>query len=421
MSFLSSKSDQVRVILHNFSYLTGIQIITLLLPFMYYPYLIRTIGVEVYGSIVTAQVIISIISVVIDFGFNISATKNVSVARDDKNKLSEIVTAILSIKIVLLLISGLILYFMVLYFDFLNQIKEMLFVLFFVLVSDVLFVQWYFQGKEEMHIAALINLISKVVLLALIFILIDDNSDEILFPILLSISSIVSSVLSMLVVFYKDKIYLKHLPISKIKTYFIDAMPFFFSRLSSMAVLKVNSLLVGLFVGASALAYYDLADKLVGLMLMPIYMLNQAVYPNVARSGNIGLVKKIIFYLVPLSICIYVISLFVSKDLIVLFAGEEMEPAYNIFMIMSLLLPINALSVFIGNTVLIVKGKSNLFNLSIIISMFIYMVMAVTSYIFELSNLDTLTWLIVLNALFICLIRLYFIGIKKFNLRDCIL
>ena len=73
------KSPNAKQLLANFSYLSIIEIIGLLLPLVSYPYLIRTVGANNYGIVVFAQAIVAYIIIIVNFGFNVSATRRVVV------------------------------------------------------------------------------------------------------------------------------------------------------------------------------------------------------------------------------------------------------------------------------------------------------------------------------------------------------
>ena len=64
-----------KMLLANFTYLSIIEIIGLLLPLITFPYLIRTIGAQKYGIIVFAQTIVAYLVMIVNFGFNVSATR----------------------------------------------------------------------------------------------------------------------------------------------------------------------------------------------------------------------------------------------------------------------------------------------------------------------------------------------------------
>ena len=85
----------------NFSYITLLEVFLLLAPLITYPYLVRVLGIDNYGLIITAQVLASYASKIIDFGSNRVCAKHVSINRASKAKLSEIVSSVLVVRTVL--------------------------------------------------------------------------------------------------------------------------------------------------------------------------------------------------------------------------------------------------------------------------------------------------------------------------------
>ena len=90
-----------KLLIKNFSYLSAFQIFNIFIPLATYPYLIRILGSETYGLIIFALSIVTYFSMIINFGFNISATKDVAENKNNNNKLNEIVSSVFIIKIFL--------------------------------------------------------------------------------------------------------------------------------------------------------------------------------------------------------------------------------------------------------------------------------------------------------------------------------
>ena len=87
ISNLQGKAGRNKTLIQNFSYLSALRIFNMILPLITYPYLIRVLGKEIYGLVVFAQAIVNYLVMLVSFGFNISATKEVSVYRNDEKKL----------------------------------------------------------------------------------------------------------------------------------------------------------------------------------------------------------------------------------------------------------------------------------------------------------------------------------------------
>ena len=137
-------------IIENFSYLTLIQVFNLVLPLIIYPYLIKVLGKEVYGTIIFTQTVATYFTIFINFGFNIFGAKEIAINKENIKKINEIFSSILTIKSIFWIISILILIISL----FLLQIEtdEILLYIFsfLICIHEVLFPQWFFQGIEKM-------------------------------------------------------------------------------------------------------------------------------------------------------------------------------------------------------------------------------------------------------------------------------
>ena len=178
--------------LGNFLSLATLQGLNYILPLLTLPYLVRVLGAEKFGLIAFATAVVGYFIVLTDYGFNFSATREVANYRDDKNKLVEIFSSVMIIKVSLLLISFIILLFLIFFFEKIGN-DALLYVLTFgSVVGQVLFPVWFFQGVERMKYITIINIISKTIFTVAIFLLVKQTSDYLLVPLLTSVGIIVA-------------------------------------------------------------------------------------------------------------------------------------------------------------------------------------------------------------------------------------
>lgn len=397
-----------KTIIKNFSYLSFIQLVTLLLPFIYYPFLIREYGSENYGLIIYIQSIIILLSVFIDFGFNLYGPKLISENRENVSELSKIYSTIIYVKLALTCILFFVYVAIISLGSITSDHLSLSLLLFLVVCNDVFFSQWFFQGIEEIRFAAIINLITRIIMIIMIFIGIEFNFGLLSYPIALVTSAIMNGFLS----YYTIK---KRFKINFVKIKFVhminmvkEAYYFFMSRIVNIIILKVNSILIGNLFGVSYVSYYDLAEKLVNILQMPLNILNQVVYPRVSISKDYQLVINIIKYAVLCSIIIYIISYFSGCYFIIIFAGNDMINAYSIFVVLLIMLPINAINFFLGNCILIVSDHLKEFNKSILYSSIFYFMFLGGYYMFSKLTINILVNLIVFHCFIVCAFRIYY-------------
>jgi PST family polysaccharide transporter len=188
---LSLSQDNKRL-LTNFVSLFSLQATNFILPLIIFPYLIRVLGIEKFGLVSLAQASITYLMVFTDYGFNLSATRDTAIHKNDKKKLKSIMDAVFTTKfilsfigfMVLIVVTGLIPAF---------RDEWWLFVLSFTMVIGyVLQPVWFFQGMEQMTYIAYLNLFTKLLFTGMVFIFIRSPSDYIYANLFLGIGNIVS-------------------------------------------------------------------------------------------------------------------------------------------------------------------------------------------------------------------------------------
>lgn len=403
-----SQFKKHEVLISNFSYLSVLQLFQLLLPLITYPYLIRVLGKENYGVVVVSNAIISYLSVFINFGFEISETKQISVDRDNANKVSEIISTVFTIKIVFTFLAILGLLILLVVIPELNKHKSLYMASIAILLDVAVNPRFYFQGTEKMKFITYLTISSKLIFLILTFVVIKTPAHYILVPLLTGAGALLSSIVGVIIIFKEQGIHFVLPTIHKIKRMIQNSVPFFTSRLSVLAISKTNVILIGVFAGYAEVSYYDLAEKLVNVMKMPFNTLNQALFPNVSKTKNINLVKKTLRYLILIYILGYISLYIFGESLINLFGGSELLPARFVLYVLGLTAVTELLSVFLGAPILLVMGYKKEYNSSIIWGSLFYAILVLVLYLNSYIGLYTIATVAVAVSSFILIYRIVY-------------
>ena len=403
-----------KIILSNFTYLGILQFVRVIIPLLVLPYLIRVLGLELYGMVIFAQTIVFFFLMVINFGFELSATKQISINRSNLEKVSEIVSSVITIKIILLIIISIIYCLLIIFIPKLNN-YFLLFVFSFLFCFQEIFIPiWFFQGIEKMKYITIIDVISRIIYLSLTFIFINNSNDYLLVPIFRFIGIAFAGIISSYIIFVKGKIRFIFVTKNKLYYYFRDSLPFFYSKFSSVINDRTNILLLGFTISMTSVAYYDFVYKIVGAINSLFGLLVRAFYPHIARTKNLLKIKKIFYFNVTLSTLSYLILCLFSKKIILIIVGNDMLPAQPLFYSLGLVIPLVAIGWSLGDLNLATFGFNKIYSLSSIYSTALYLTILGGLYLLNVINLYSLVFALLFRLVFLDIYRYYYC--KKLNL-----
>ena len=105
-------------------YLIMLQGINQLLPIIVMPYLMVKLGAEGYGYVGFSLSVVQYLIIIVDFGFNLSATKRIAVVAGDRTALSRVFWNVVAAKLLLMLLTTLALFVLVVFDGFYYHFRE---------------------------------------------------------------------------------------------------------------------------------------------------------------------------------------------------------------------------------------------------------------------------------------------------------
>jgi len=375
----------------------SIEFINILFPLITYPYLIRVLGVEIYGSLIFFQAVVGYIVIVVNYGFNVTAIRDTAKLGEDINRLSEMLSSVLIVK-TLIFIACAPLYVLAVYkVPVLYANKELAFFTLYLCLQEVLVPIWFFQGIQKYGILIKITLLSKLMFVVLIFLFVTEPDDGLLY---MQINFFLALVMGLFTLWSlrNDGLYLCWVGQRKIAYLLKDGVSFFLSRAASVFGEKTISILIGQMIGMSELAYFDFATKLANLGKLPASVFNRVLFPKVSAHYDSALVLEAIKLVVYCSLMIMLLLIGFAEEITWLLAGEKMKEAYWGIVILSFTIPLNSVSYQLGNCVLVLNNKERYFNFSTVYFVTINLTGLVCLWFFDLFSLINVCLVLVLSS-----------------------
>ncbi len=397
-----------RNILNSTFYLGIIEFVKLLLPFVALPYIISTVGSDKYGLIVFVQSIVAYFSILIGFGFDISAVRSVAIYRDNKKELGRIVFSVLGVKLILLLISLALLTIIVFSFGFFRVNAILFYFVFLSCISDLLFPVWFFQGIEKMKIITLVQFSSMLFYVVTIFLFVNTESDYIYVPLLQSCGLVLSGLLGFFLLIWKEKLPFSVPTRVELVDTFKDSLPFFASRFSVVINANIAKTLSGLFLGYHETAVFDLAQKISNAAMLPLYVINRAIFPHNANKQDRRFATKALFAVSMITIVVAVADFIFSPFAVHFFGGDQLMDSVFITRILCLWVLISGVSIYEGSSVLVAFGHVKPFNYSVLLSSIALLLLYGLFYLTNNFTLISFAFALIFSESFIAIYRLYF-------------
>ena len=393
-----------KLLLKNFSNLSFLQLFSIILPLLTYPYLIRVLGKDIFGLVVFAQSFMQYFIMFINYGFNISTTQTIALNKDDVKLKSEIISSTLILKGMLFGISILIILFLIFIIPALKN-HYLLFICSITLcIQEVLFPTWYFLGMEEMKYITRINILSRSIFTVLIFVLVKDSSDFLLVPLINAIGGFVAGTYSLYILFYKKKYKFSISPFASLIHMLKNSTYYFLSNMSSIIYSNTGNIILGFNSDMGQVAFYDLGQKVLGLFKTFISIIEQTIFPNLTKTKNLFFFRKIFKITILTVVVLIIIPMFFSDNIITIIGGVEMLLAKDSFRIILLsAIPI-VVSTFYGHILLLVWNKKESFLKLKVFSLISYLTLLFFTNTFYELNALSLSILFFINELFISLV-----------------
>jgi PST family polysaccharide transporter len=260
-----------------------LQIVNYLFQFLTMPYLSRVLNPEHFGLVLFSLAFTNYFTIFCDYGFNLTATKQVAINAHDPQQLSRLVSEVTTVKLCLLLVS---LVVNLLIIASSEQFRHywFLYVLNFAVIANSIFCPAYlFQGLQKMGFLTIIQFGNRLSAALLIFVVIHSDQDYYWWSIITATSALLSAGLAQFFLIKIIKISYIRPSLAALKQQLVNGWHVFLSTIAVSIYANSNSVILGLMTNTIMVAYYVAAEKISNALNNLLLPLTQALFPHFAQ------------------------------------------------------------------------------------------------------------------------------------------
>ncbi|WP_084466371.1 oligosaccharide flippase family protein [Kaistella palustris] len=392
----------------NFFSLSVMYGLDMLLPLVTIPYLIRHIGLDKVGLLNFAAATIAYFGIIVNYGFNLTATKEVAVNSDNPKELARIFNSVTTSKIVLILISAVILCILLLAVPKFRAYYSLYLVIFAGVCFQNLLPVWFFQGMQNLKGITIQNSIIKLFFTLLIFLLVKKEADYWIVPILTGLGFLFAFLFSYLHAYRTYRLRYVISSLQAVKQQLRSGLYVFLSQVKISFFSSFNIIVLGFIAGNTAVAYFSSADKVIralAIIQVPVVASLYPYFSNLLKNNKLAAYRNVnriallgsILY-VPVIVLIFIFS----HDVVYFIFGSGMESAEKIVRILSLLPLFIFLNNLSGTQMLLNMGKDKVF-FNVLLSTAVLNVLLVVPLTYKYSFYGTAVSVFI-SELYLCVV-----------------
>lgn len=333
----------------NALFLYGVQLATYLFPLLTVPYLTRVLGPTAWGLVAFALAFGAYIDLLVEYGFIFSATREVSLHRDYRDRLADLLAGVLGAKALLALFAVIVSFLVQPWVPLLREYPALFYAGVFLALAQSFNMMWYYQGLERMRTVASLDILARALATAGIFVLVRTPEDGWKVLVIQGLASSLSVAIASGLA-YREVPF--HFPTLSLvwKALRMGWNVFIFGNAASLYTIG-NTFFLGLLAPPQFVGYYAGAEKIVNALFYGLLEpVNESLYPRLstlfsraqteaARLARIGIALMSIIGVV-MGILIFLLAPLLVRILL----GEEFGPAVPVLRVLALVLPFGAVS-----------------------------------------------------------------------------
>lgn len=354
--------------------LYAIQGLNYLFPLLLLPVLVRAVGQAGFGTLNLALALGGYVQVVGDFGFSLTGTRQMALAKDDPARRDAVIMEITWAKVAILLAIGAPISVIPWIVPSWRPDAFLFLLAIAASAGNSLFPGWLFQGMQRMVPSALISVAAKAANLLLVLLLVkspDDLSTALWINLALAWAQTIAAYA---LAAWSWKIRCQFVSIRSMISQYRDSASVFLSQIGVLFYSNTNILVLGLYCDRAEVGAFSLAEKIIRAASFLTAPICSAIYPRVCKlleddvDGAVLFLRRIILGGGAFFAVVAVLLVWQSSLLLHLLSPTPPAQSYLVMAILAIL----PLSIFTdnlyGTQILLGSGRNAVFAKAILAS-----------------------------------------------------
>ncbi|WBL42587.1 oligosaccharide flippase family protein [Algoriphagus halophytocola] len=407
--------------LQNFLFLAIIQSSNVLISIISMPLLIQNIGVDQFGLVSLSLSVIILLNIMVGFGYNLSAPREVAIHQQDKEALSHLLSNVFSGKFLLASFSALLILIGAFGFNLFKEYQMILVFSSMLLFSEATLPLWFFQGMEKMKLVSIANVFSKLLYLMGIVLFIHSPEQSRWVNFMMGFFGLGINLVLLFYIHSSLQIKFYRPQFSAIWASLRENVLFFFSNLTGYISVNGGLIIFSFFAGAETLGMYSLAERVVMVLRLFPALIVQAIYPNASKLYSqdelsfYRFLKSVYFKVLGIGAMIALATYFSAPWIIKTLSKSDLPDSVTYLQFLSPLLFLSCLNIPNITMMLVLDLKQMLFKAGWMMCVYMIVTSSVLTYFYQGIGLCIAILSTEVIAYLICMILLFTHNRKQFR------
>ncbi len=301
----------------------GLQVVKYLFPLITLPYLTRVLEPEGYAVYAYVVSFMSFAQVSVDFGFNLSGTKQIVKAKAAEDE-DRIIGAVTQARLLLCVFVGCIVMVIAYFLPMTTGYLLYVFLAFLAVCGKGLLPDFVFQGHEQMGPITTRFLVSKAISTVLTFVLVHSMDDLLWIPILDILSNGIALAWSFVAANRIFGTTIAFVPLKNALAELKTSWLYCFSNMAASVFSGFTTLLIGIVItDASVVAYWSLAMTSISAVQSLYSPITNSLYPHMVNNADYRFARKLALIALPAVLIGTIAFASLSKVIMFILGGEE--------------------------------------------------------------------------------------------------